>query len=195
MTKTGKIFLTTLAAALLLAACVFEASADSLWNDNSSLFADRKAAAVGDILLVKISEKFTDSDEGKTSSNKDTEEDIKAGWGILSFLKAMGFGSSSSMSGSTKVQRNKKMNMLVSCIVTDVLPNGNLVFQGERSMLSGAERMNVTYSGVVRRQDVAHDNSVDSSRVANAELVVNGKGIISRTQRPGIINQILQAIF
>jgi flagellar L-ring protein precursor FlgH len=62
-------------------------------------------------------------------------------------------------------------------------------------MVSGAERMNVTYSGVVSPRDVAHNNVVDSSRVANAEVIVNGKGIISRAQRPGLINQILQAIF
>ncbi|MDR1650851.1 MAG: flagellar basal body L-ring protein FlgH [Synergistaceae bacterium] len=171
------------------------AFADSLWQDSSSLFSDRKARMIGDIVMVQVSERFTDTDQGKTDSTKDTDEDIKAGFGILSFLRAFGFGSSSSMSGSTKIERNKKVNMLVSCIVTDVMPNGNMVIHGERSMVSGAERMNVRYSGVVRPQDVAHNNVVDSSRVANAEMIVNGKGIITRTQRPGIINQILQAIF
>jgi flagellar L-ring protein precursor FlgH len=179
----------------VMTAAVLPAAADSLWSDNSSLFSDRKAGRVGDLLMVKISEKFSDTDEGKTSSSKDTDEDIKAGFGILSFLRAFGFGSSSQMSGSTKVDRTKKMNMLVSCIVTEVLPNGNMVIQGERSMVNGAERMNVTYSGVVSPRDVAHNNVVDSTRVANSEVIVNGKGVISRTQRPGLINQILQAIF
>jgi len=171
------------------------ASADSLWQDGSSLYTDRKAAAIGDIVMVNVSEKLTDSDQGKTSSTKDTDEDVRAGFGILSFLKAFGFGSSSSMSGNTKVERTKKISTQVSCIVTDVMPNGNMVIMGERSLLSGAERMNVRYSGVVRPQDVSHANVVDSARVANSELMVNGKGVISRTQRPGIINQILQAIF
>jgi flagellar L-ring protein precursor FlgH len=179
----------------VMAAAVPRASADSLWTDNSNLFSDRKARSIGDLLMVKVNEKFTDTDQGKTSSTKDTDEDIKAGFGILSFLKAFGFGSSSQMSGNTKVDRTKKMNMLVSCIVTDVLPNGNMVIEGERSMVNGAEKMNVTYSGVVRPQDVAYNNVVDSSRVANAEIVMNGKGVISRAQRPGLINQILQAIF
>jgi flagellar L-ring protein precursor FlgH len=87
------------------------------------------------------------------------------------------------------------MNMQVSCLVTDVLPNGNLVIQGERSMVNGAERMNVRYSGVVRPLDIAANNVVESTRVANAEIISNGKGVITRTQRPGLINQILQAIF
>jgi flagellar L-ring protein precursor FlgH len=193
MKAWGKILLLAFAAVSFAASR--PAGADSLWNDRSSLFSDRKASAVGDIVMVKVSEKFTDTDQGKTSSTKETDEDIKAGWGILSFLRAFGFGSSSSMSGNTKIERTKKMDMRVSCIVTDVMPNGNLVIQGERSMVNGAERMNVRYSGVVRRQDVAYDNTVDSARVANAELICNGKGVISRTQRPGLINQILQAIF
>ncbi|MDR3281302.1 MAG: flagellar basal body L-ring protein FlgH [Synergistaceae bacterium] len=182
-------------AAMIIAMTAGCALADSLWQDGSSLYTDRKAAAVGDIVMVSVSEKLSDSDQGKTSSTKDTEEDIQAGFGILSFLKAFGFGSSTSMSGNTKVERTKKVSMVVSCIVTEVMPNGNMVIQGDRSLLSGAERMNVCYSGVVRPQDVSHNNVVDSSRVANAEMLVNGKGVISRTQRPGIINQIIQAIF
>jgi flagellar L-ring protein precursor FlgH len=181
--------------AILILSQAAPAAAESLWADGSGLFTDRKASSIGDIVMVKVSEKFTDTDQGKTSSTKGTDEDIKAGTGILSFLKAFGFGTSSNMSGNTKVERTKKMDMLVSCIVTDVMPNGNMVIQGERSMVNGAERMNVRYSGVVRPQDVTHANTVDSSRVANAELICNGKGIITRTQRPGIINQILQAIF
>jgi flagellar L-ring protein precursor FlgH len=169
--------------------------ADSLWSDGSSLFSDRKASSIGDIVMVRVVESFTDTDQGKTSSTKDTDEDIRAGTGLLSFLKAIGFGSSSSMSGNTKVERTKKMNMLVSCVVTDVMPNGNMVIYGERTMLNGAEKMSVHYSGVVRPRDVAHNNTVDSSRVANAELMVRGKGVVSRTQRPGLISQILQAIF
>jgi flagellar L-ring protein precursor FlgH len=188
-----KLFLLAMIAISL--AVAMPAGADSLWSDGSSLFSDRKASNIGDILMVKVVESFTDTDQGKTSSTKDTDEDIQAGWGILKFLKAFGFGTSSSMSGNTKVERTKKMNMQVSCIVTDVMPNGNLVIMGERSMVNGAERMNVRYSGVVRPQDIAHNNVVDSARVANAELICNGKGIITRTQRPGVINQILQAIF
>jgi flagellar L-ring protein precursor FlgH len=183
------------AAIITVLALTVPAMADSLWSDGNSLFADRKASSIGDVVMVRVSEKYTDTDQGKTSSTKDTDEDIRAGTGILSFLKAFGFGTSSNMSGNTKVERTKKMDMMVSCIVTDVMPNGNMVIQGERSMVNGAERMNVRYSGVVRPQDITHANTVDSSRVANSELICNGRGIITRTQRPGIINQILQAIF
>jgi len=171
------------------------ALANSLWSDGSSLFSDRKASSIGDIVLVRVVESYSDMDQGRINSDKDTDEDIIGGRGILSFLRAFGFGTSTSMSGNTRIERTKRTNMLVSCIVTEVLPNGNLVIQGERSMVNGAERMNVRYTGVVRPLDISANNIVDSTRVANAELISNGKGVITRTQRPGLISQILQAIF
>lgn len=195
MKRVMRKLLTPMAAVIAALALAAPAAAESLWNDRNSLFSDRKASGVGDVLMVRVIERFSDSDEGKTSSTKETDDEVQTGTGILSFLQAFGLGTSSSMSGNTKVERTKKVNMQVSCIVTDVMPNGNLVIAGDRSMVNGAERMNVRYSGVVRQQDISHGNVVDSTRVANAELICNGRGIITRTQRPGIINQILQAIF
>jgi flagellar L-ring protein precursor FlgH len=171
--------------------------ADSLWSNNGgkSLFSDRKASGIGDIVMVRVSEEIDDSDEGQTSSSKTTNENVNSGFGLLKFISALGFGSASAMDSDTTIERTKELDMIVSCIVTDVTPNGNMVIQGDRHLLSGAEKMKVSFTGVVRPQDVLHNNTVDSNRVANAEIVVNGKGVISRTQRPGIINQILQAIF
>lgn len=188
---------TTILAALLAAfvAASTPAFATSLWSPNSSLFTDQKASQIGDIVMVKVDETVEDSDEGKVKSSKSSNEDVSGGFGILDFIRAFGFGSASSMSSNTKVERTKELTMTVSCLVTDVMPNGNLVIMGDRYMTSGAEKMKVTFSGVVRPMDINHKNTVDSSRVANAEIVVSGKGVVSRTQRPGVITQVLQAIF
>jgi flagellar L-ring protein precursor FlgH len=185
----------TLAALWLLAASVSPVPADSLWENNGSLFEDTKASRLGDVVTVKVNESIKDSDEGKTSSSKTTDEDVKSGIGILRFIRAFGIGSSSAMSSNTKIERTKTINAIFTCLVVDVLPNGNMVVQGDRSLTSGSEKMNVRFSGVVRPQDINHNNMVDSNKVANAEVAVSGKGIISTTQRPGIISQILKAIF
>jgi flagellar L-ring protein precursor FlgH len=171
------------------------AGATSLWIDSSSLFTDRKASQIGDVVMVKVSEKVDDSDEGQISTSKTTNEDIKSGIGILNFIRAFGFGSDSSASSNTTVERTKELETTISCLVVDIMPNGNMVIQGDKYMTSGAEKMNVRFEGVVRPRDIAHNNTVDSSRVANAMITVTGKGIVSRTQRPGLINQIIQAIF
>ncbi len=184
-----------LALLVLLAVSALPASASSLWSDGSSLFSDRKASSIGDIVMVRVSEEIEDSDEGKTKSSKASNEDVGSGFGLLDFISAFGIGTSSSMNSNTKVERTKELEAVVSCLVIDVMPNGNMVIQGDRYLTSGAEKMKVTFSGVVRPQDISAKNEVDSARVANAEVVVAGKGIISRTQRPGLISQVLQAIF
>ena len=183
------------AAVALLSCAAAPAAANSLWSDNSSLFSDRKASHIGDAIMVEVSESVEDSDEGQISSSKTTNEDIRAGFGILSFIRAFCFGSDSSASSNTTVERTKELETTISCLVVDIMPNGNMVIQGDKYMTSGAEKMNVRFEGVVRPRDIAHNNTIDSSRVANAMITVTGKGIVSRTQRPGLINQIIQAIF
>jgi flagellar L-ring protein precursor FlgH len=183
---------TLVSAVTMTAAPVF---ASSLWNNSGSLFADQKASGVGDVVMVRVAENIKDSDEGKVSSSKTSDENIKSGTGILDFIRAFGLGSSSNMSSNTKIERTKALSAVFSCLVVDVMPNGNMVIQGDRLLTSGTEKMNVRFSGVVRPQDVNASNVVESVRVANAEITVSGKGTISTTQRPGIISQILKAIF
>jgi flagellar L-ring protein precursor FlgH len=178
--------------AAMTAAPVF---AGSLWDNSGSLFADQKASGVGDIVMVKVVENIKDSDEGKVSSSKTADDNINSGIGILDFIRAFGLGSSSSMSSNTKIERTKALTAVFSCLIVDVMPNGNMVIQGDRILTSGKEKMNVRFSGVVRPQDVGANNVVESTRVANAEIVVSGKGTISTTQRQGIISQIIKAIF
>jgi flagellar L-ring protein precursor FlgH len=184
-----------LAVAAFLLCVAAPAGAYSLWVDSSSLFTDRKASQIGDVVMVRVSESVDDSDEGQISSSKTTNEDIKSGFGILNFIRAFGFGSDSSASSNTTVERTKELETTISCLVVDIMPNGNMVIQGDKYMTSGAEKMNVRFEGVVRPRDIAHNNSIESNRVGNAMITVTGKGIVSRTQRPGIINQIIQAIF
>lgn len=176
------------------------AAGGSLWSDNSSLFADQKASRVGDILTVRVSEHLDTSDEGKTGSSKNADGSVgdgesKGGTGLLSFIKALGFGSVSTYQGNAKSERTLDTGTTLSCLVVEVLPNGNLIIQGDRQIVTHAERMVMRFSGVVRPIDVLPDNTVPSSKVANAELVMTGKGTITRTQRPGVITQVLQAIF
>ncbi|MDR3255742.1 MAG: flagellar basal body L-ring protein FlgH [Synergistaceae bacterium] len=193
MLKTGK--LAVFLAALVIVATALPLFASSLWDNNGSLFADRKASGVGDVIMVRVNEDIDDSDEGQTSSSKTTDENVNSGFGILDFIRAFGFGSSSAMSSNTTIERTKTIDARFSCLVVDVMPNGNMVIQGDRLLTSAGEKMNVRFSGVVRPQDVTHDNTVESIRVANAEIVVAGKGTISASQRPGIISQIMKMIF
>lgn len=188
-----RIFAAAVAAAMMANAS--PAIAVSLWRDNSSLFSDQKAGAVGDIVMVDVREVLNDKDEGKLTSTKAATNNIGDGFGILDFIRSFGLSSTNGHSGNTKIERKKDLSGTITCIVTEVLPNGNLVIEGERDIISGSEKMIVRFSGAVRRMDINSANRVRSDRVANAEISVSGKGTISRTQRPGVISQVLQAIF
>ena len=186
---------------LLLLMCSPAVAANgSLWSDNSNLFADQKASRVGDIITVRVVEHLDTSDEGKTSSSKNADGSVgdgenKGGTGLLSFIRALGFGSVSNYQGNSKSERTLDTGTTLSCLVVEVLPNGNLIIQGDRQIVTHAERMTMRFSGVVRPIDIAQDNIVPSNKVANAELVMTGRGTVTRTQRPGVITQVLQAIF
>lgn len=189
-----KMLVTTLIAALGTMLCT-EAFAVSLWSDNANLFSDRKASQIGDIVVVDISEVVNDKDEGKLTSTKGSTNNIGNGFGILDFIRSFGLTSNNNATGNTKIERKKNLTGSISCLVTDVLPNGNLVIEGHKNIIASSEKMIVRFSGVIRQMDIRHNNHIESNRVANADISVSGKGSIERTQRPGLIHQVLSAIF
>jgi flagellar L-ring protein precursor FlgH len=169
--------------------------AASLWNDNTNWIADRRPTKVGDIVTVVVDEKTKTKDQGKTNVSKTNDSSIADGAGILDFIKAFGFKSSSKMTGDGSSERTYTASARITCLVTDVLPNGNLIIEGTRDIATHDETLQLAIIGVIRPQDVDSYNRIRSDLVANAEINVRGKGAITRLQKPGILTQILQAIF
>ncbi|QTX33759.1 flagellar basal body L-ring protein FlgH [Aminithiophilus ramosus] len=180
---------------LIVLALALPAWADSLWSDSANLFADRRPTRVGDIVTVTVAEKTSTKDEGKTDLSKTNASEVADGVGIFDFIKKLGFGSSSTMTGDASTERKHTLTTTITCLVTEVLPNGNLVIEGSRNVRTHEENLRLRIEGVIRPQDVGPDNSVASDRVANATLSVEGKGSVGRLQKPGILTQILQTIF
>ena len=184
-----------LVAVFLWAVASIPANAQSLWNNGSSLFADQRASQVGDIVTVQVIERLDNSDEGKTDSSKSAQDSVNRGTGLLSFIRSLGLSSASNYQGDGKSERTLKAGTIVSCLVTEVLPNGNLIIQGDRQIVTHRERLTIRFTGVVRPIDINANNVVPSNLVANAEVSMTGKGTVSRTQQPGIVTQVLQAVF
>lgn len=171
------------------------ASAGSLWNDNTNWIADVRPSRVGDIVNVKVSETTKTSDAGKTDLKKDSTSSIADGTGILGFIRALGLTTTANNKGDGSTTRNHSANSVVACVVTEVLPNGNLVIEGTRDLRTNEETLQLQILGVIRPQDVDAHNQIRSDLIANAEIGIKGRGTISRLQKPGILTQILQAIF
>ena len=190
-----KIFL--LSAVFVLAASL-PAPAQSLWDDNASWYSDARPGRVGDIITVLINERTDAKDEATMEVSKSSSNNINEGndgTGILKFIRGLTFSSNNTSNGEGSTERKHHATATLACLVTEVLPNGNLVIEGTRDIRTSEEMLQLQLVGVIRPQDVTADNQINSSLVANAEISVKGRGMISRTQKVGVITQILQTVF
>ncbi|MBR0035434.1 MAG: flagellar basal body L-ring protein FlgH, partial [Synergistaceae bacterium] len=105
------------------------------------------------------------------------------------------FTTANSATGDGSSERKHHATATLACLVTEVLPNGNLVIEGTRDIRTSEETLQLQLAGVIRPQDVNADNQISSQLVANAEISVKGRGVLTRSQKPGIITQILQTVF
>jgi len=169
--------------------------ATSLWNDRTNWVADQRPGRIGDIVTVIVDEQTNTKDEATTDISKNTSSNVSDGLGVLSFVRQLGLTSSTGVTGDGSIQRRHYGRTTISCVVTDVLPNGNLVIEGTRDVQTAEETLQLQLVGVIRPQDVNSNNQIRSSLIANAELGIKGRGALSRVQKPGIITQVLQAIF
>ncbi|MDK2959485.1 flagellar basal body L-ring protein FlgH [Aminivibrio sp.] len=190
-----KILLAAAAVILLTGMFPGPAPARSLWDDRSNLVGDRRPTGVGDIVTVVVNERTRTKDEGKTDVSKSNDSSVADGVGIFDFIKAFGFSSKSDMKGDGSTERTHTAQSRITCLVTDILPNGNLVIEGTRDIATHEETLQLQVVGVIRPQDVDSYNQISSDKIANAEIGIKGKGALTRLQKPGILTQIFQTIF
>ena len=176
------------------------AFAQSLWADAAEGtsyggFADRKAHNVGDTLTIVISEKTTTTQTKSRKNGKSASTTLNAGTGIFDFLTSASAGGSDSWKadGSAKDSSNFSGNIAVT--VVEVQPNGNMVVEGTQSIWQNKDEHKITLRGIVRRDDVTYENTVPSTKVADATVRFDGKGPLNAKQRQGILTQILNILF
>mgnify|MGYP002623968960 CR=1 FL=1 len=186
-----------LTAIILTLAFTSIANAQSLWDDNANWYGDERPSRVGDIVTVLVNERTDAKDEATMDVQKSVNNNVndgERGAGILRFIRGLTFTATNSSAGDGSVERKHHATGTLACLITEVLPNGNLVIEGTRDIRTSEETLQMQLVGVIRPQDVTADNQINSSLIANAEISVRGKGIISRTQKVGIITQILQTM-
>ena len=191
-----KKFFAVLLTALFLTIPLGSAEAVSLWSDNyASPFADKKARNVGDILTVVINESSRQSISKSSTNEKEGSVNLGAGSGIFSFLKAAGASGSDSFEANGSASDTSSFRGQITVTVVEVLPNDNMVVEGTQSIWQGRNEQKITFRGIVRRDDITMQNTVPSSKVANAELKFDGKGPLNAKQRQGILTQIFNILF
>lgn len=194
--------------ALLLLAPAF-LSAESLWTAAGSreqgVAADFRAARVGDILTIVVAENAAAS----SSQNKSTSTDSAVDASVSQFLfpaaasrlgthngklPGVKFGGSSSNSGGGQVSNTQSLTTRAAVLVTDVLPNGNLVVAGARKFTFSGETQHVVLHGLVRPADIGAGNSVLSSNIAEARLEFVSEGALSDAQKRGWLSNLYEKL-
>jgi flagellar L-ring protein FlgH len=177
------------------------AAADSIYPQSKgrSMFADRKAHAIGDVITVLITENTVASQDADTNISKDVKAKAEGGakgpFNLLSLLPKASLGGSSSHKGSGSTTRNSKVVSTMSCRIVEITPSGQLMLKGERSLKINADTQVVRLTGVIRPDDIDQDNTVLSGAIADAKIEVDGKGPIEQHSKPGILMRIFQFLF
>jgi flagellar L-ring protein precursor FlgH len=174
----------------LLAGLPASAYADNLYRGSnwSSMSTDRRATEVGDVLTVVIFQAAQSTTEAQNSSRKATDLSGHISGGHLSESGELGFGGG--YTGHGAVTRSEKLIAQITLNVLQVLPNGDLVIGGEQWLKVNGERTRIGVRGRIRTADIGPDNSVASNRIADAQIDYDGRGFVSRSAKPGLINRI-----
>lgn len=185
-----------------------ELSGGSLYSNQYALllFEDTTARRVGDVLTIRLEEETKAQKEANTEIKKDNSNTIAAPTvlgttiefdtpGIVPFASNskndLSFGTESghSFKGEGDSDQSNSLTGNLTATVTGVLPNGNLVVRGEKfiTLNQGDERVALT--GEVRPGDIGPDNTVASSRVANARIVYDGEGPVDNANLLGWLSR------
>ena len=178
---------------------------NSLWRNGSrAFFKDQRARQVGDLLTVAVNITDKANIENDTSRSRTNKEDS----GITNFIGAQTItqankilpgrlltaDSTSSSEGKGSVDRKEALQTNVAAVVTQVLPNGNLVVEGKQEIRVNFEIRELIVAGIVRPEDIQSDNTIDSTKIAQARIAYGGRGQITDVQQPRYGQQVMDVL-
>lgn len=186
------------------------ANAESLFSLNATqnmiiepkaLFSSVRARGVGDLVSIVIDEAPSMSDTGTYSTNKSNSvvENFTDALNTIFKTKLKGaldgVNGELNVGGSTQMGRVMSLSDTVVAQVVQVLPNGNLLVQGKKSLVNQNERVDLLISGIVDPKWINQSGEILSSQVANLQFAMNGSGTVSRGQNEGILNKAIRTVF
>lgn len=159
---------------------------------NVSLFDDRRATAVGDVVTITLEEQTRSSKSAETSISKDTTNQILNPRVLGSLVQGTGnseifnsLNSGTQFTGAGDSDQSNSLTGTISAVVAKVLPNGLLLVQGEKWFQLNRGKEYVRVSGLVRSEDIGMDNTVSSLRLADARIAYSGTGEVAQANQAG----------
>ncbi|PYF00157.1 flagellar L-ring protein precursor FlgH [Rhodopseudomonas faecalis] len=179
---------------------------NSLWRNGSrAFFRDQRAHQVGDILTVTVNITDKANIANQTQRSRNNSEDS----GVTDFIGSKTIGNpgtailpgriltadgTSSSDGKGSVQRQEALQTTVAAVVTQLLPNGNLVVEGKQEIRVNFEIRELIVAGIVRPEDIQSDNTIDSAKIAQARIAYGGRGQITDVQQPRYGQQVMDVL-
>jgi len=181
---------------------------------NGSLFSeamggyleDSRAVRIGDVVLVKIDELADASGDSTTQLGRKSHSDfgipnilglttaLKTAMPALDPTHILEIASEADFDGHGNTARKGELKGSIAVRVTREMPNGDLFVEGTKVIMLNNEEYHLYISGLVRRLDIAEDNSVASSRIADAEIEFTGRGDLADQQRKGFLGRALDKV-
>jgi flagellar L-ring protein FlgH len=181
-------------------------NANSLWRNGSrSFFKDQRAHQIGDLLTVTVNITDQANFANETQRNLTGSENSA----ITDFLGSKTLGAqaqkvlpgnllaangASQYDGKGSIQRQESLQTNIAAVVTQLLPNGNLVVEGKQEIRVNFEVRELIVAGIVRPEDIQSDNTIDSSKIAQARIAYGGRGQIMDIQQPRYGQQVMDVL-
>ncbi|MFK7945381.1 MAG: flagellar basal body L-ring protein FlgH [Paracoccaceae bacterium] len=180
----------------------------SLWQSGpKSLFGDRRARQVGDILTVTIEIEDEAEISNTTTRSRSGSDDVtvEAAFGLpqiadvilpgaASLNPGVSASGSSSSNGSGQISREETITLRLAATVLNVLPNGHMVIRGSQEVRVNSELRDLQIAGIVRPEDISRQNLITYDKIADARIAYGGRGQLTNVQQPRYGQQVVDII-
>ncbi len=182
-----------------------ESAFDPRWRRGSpqpiNLYSDQRVAQIGDILTVIIAINDKANFDNSTDRSKTATSNVNVDWGVSSgnaqtqpSTLTGGVNSTSTTQGQGNIGRQEQIQVSVAAVVTEVLPNGNLVISGSQEVRVNYEMRDLTIAGIVHPDDISPNNTISYDRVAEARVSYGGRGRLTEVQQPNWGQQLTDIV-
>ncbi|MCP8898633.1 flagellar basal body L-ring protein FlgH [Gilvimarinus xylanilyticus] len=168
-------------------------------SQSMTLFTDTKARNIGDIITIVLNERTASSKSSGVNVTKESSTSLPAGtiFGTTPTLNGMPFDTNINQdrdfNGDAGADQSNSLSGSIAVTVADVLPNGNLIVRGEKWMTLNRGDEFIRISGILRPEDISPQNTVASTRLANAQISYSGTGELANSQNMGWMSKFFNS--
>ena len=189
---------------------------NSLWSDSVNIFEDRKARRLNDLVTIRIEESLSGSGAADTDTSRESSLDVdfeemlgmnmdfnlhnakilqQMYKGSNVFVPEIRGSASSEFKGEGDTNREGALEAVITAKVVEVMPNGNLMLEARKELTINEETQILVLAGMIRPDDIESDNSISSTKIADAHVFYVGDGVIQDKQKPGWLVRIVDNVW